>query len=105
MTLDESNEPQAEDGQFSGVEIWTIRGVMAAGVVLLLGSGALLVLAGFYFGWRTIPSALVYGALPLTEGLVVASLLAMRRPGGSAAAIWLCNLLNVWLIYHGAIGL
>lgn len=103
MTLEDSEMQEPE--QFSTLETWTIRVVMGFGMILFVAGAVLFVAAGLTLNWSSIFVALVYGAIPFTEVLVVVSFWLRRRPGRAAAAIWLSNLLNVWLIYNGAFGI
>lgn len=100
-----SEMPQPETGEYSVFEMWVGRGVAGCGLLLFVAGSALFVLAGFTFGWRTLPVALVYGGIPSTECLIVAGLLVAKRVTRAVIAVWLCNLLYVFLIFNGALGL
>jgi hypothetical protein len=97
--------PQSEEGSHPKVVTWAGRGAAGCGLLFFIAGATLLVVTGFTFKWRTVPIAVVYGGVPLVETLIPIALVARRRPALAVAALWLCALLNVFLIYNGAIGL
>jgi hypothetical protein len=81
---------------------WTILGF---GVVVLVFTALLHVVAGLTIAEQTTPWLLFYLGLPTLEVILVGTLVLFRKWVPMFIAVGLIDLLNFWLIGHGSIGL